>query len=166
MLTSCSADKFEVSELSLVECVVLEHFILSVVGPGAKFPRITSTLTSIISPNFRKFVVELNLPEFLHFYPTATQNAVFNSVSELDQPLSVLARNAIRNRSTFLFIFLTRHALELVQKLTGLNQVGDILVGENIVGGGHSCVYIPASTPLRRTLNGDARTPCDALDFI
>ena len=161
-----SADQTEVPALSLVDCVVLENFILSVVGPEAKFPRITSTLSSIISPNFRKFVLELNLREFPHIYSAAIQSVVFDSIGRLDMPLSVLAQNAVRNRNTFSFILLTHHAWELVQKLTSLNKEGDILAGERVVGGGHSCVYIPASTSFGQTLNGDAGITCDVNDFI
>lgn len=93
-------------------------------------------------------------------------NCVFNSISQLDRPLSVLARSAVRNYSEFLFVLLTPNALELVQGLTRLNEDGDILVGEKVVGGGHVCVYIPASTPLRKALDGEAGTPCDVYDFI
>ena len=166
VFTPYSADQTEVPELSLADCVVLENFILSVVGPEAKFPRITSTLSSIISPNFRKFVLELNLREFPHIYSAAIQSVVFDSVGKLDGTLSVLAQNAVRNCDTFLFVLLTHHALELVRKLTSLNEEGDILAGEKVVGGGHSCVYIPASTPLGQTLDGDARIQCDVNDFI
>ena len=166
VFTPDSADQTEVPELSLVDCVVLENFILSVVGPEAKFPQITSTPSSVIFPNFRKFVLELNLWEFPQVYSIAIQSIVFNSVGKLDGPLSVLAHNAVRNRGTFMFILFTHHALELVQKLISLSEEGDILAGDKVFGGSHSCVYIPASAPLGQTLNGDAEIPCDVHDFV
>ena len=144
----------------------MEHLIISVVGPEARFRRITSMLYSIASPSFRKFILESNLREFPHIYSGAVQNAVFDSIGQLDRPLSALAQSAVQNRDIFLFILLTHNALELVQKLTGLNKEGDILAGAKIVGGGHSCVYIPASTPLGQALDGAAGTPCNIYDFL
>lgn len=159
-------DRREVPKLSLSGCAVLENLFISVVGPETKFRRISSTLSSITSPYFRKLILESNLREFPHIYCGAVRNVVSDSVSRLDYPLAVLAQNAVRGRGRLLFILLTHNALELAQKLTGLNKEGDILTGDKIVGGGHSCVYIPASTPLRRAPDGEAGTPCNVYNFL
>lgn len=123
-------------------------------------------LSSITSSHFRKFVLESNLQELPDIYCGSVQNIISNSISQLDPPLVALAQKAVRNRGRLLFILLTHNALELVQKLTGFNEEGDILAGEKVVGSGHSCVYIPASTPLRRSLHGEAGTRCDLYDFL
>jgi hypothetical protein len=162
LFTLCPA----VPKLSLVDCIVLECLIVSVVEPEAQFQRIDSTLSSIVSPYFCKFVFQLDPRRFPHIRAAPMLNDVSNPISRLDRSLSVLAHRAIRNYTKFLFVLLTPNALELVQGLTMLNLEGDILVGEKAVGGDHVCVYISASTPLRKALDGEAGTPCDVYDFI
>lgn len=123
-------------------------------------------LSSIVSPSFHKFILESNLREFPHIYSGAVHGAVSDSVNRLDRPLSALAQSAAQNCGRFLFILLTHNALELVQRLSGLNKEGDILAGEKIVGGGHSCIHIPASTPLGQAVDGAAGIPCNIYDFL
>ena len=165
-MTLRPTDKREVPKLSLSDCAVLEHLFISVVGPETKFRRISATLSSITSSYFRKLVLESNLRELPHIYCEAIQNATSNSVGRLDRPLAVLAQNAVRDRGRFLFVLLMHNALEFAQKLIGLNMEGDILAGDKVVGGDHSCVYITASTPLGQALVGTAGTPCDLDEFL
>ena len=90
-----------------------------------------------------------------------------DGVSRLDRPLCTLAKRIIGEDSGgLLFILLTHNALELAQKLTELNREGDILVGEKVVGGGHSGVYIPAMTPLQEALDGKAGRVCNVDSFL
>jgi hypothetical protein len=166
ILTLRPTDRREVPKLSLSDCAVLEHLFISVVGPETKFRRISSTLSSITSSYFRKLILELNLRELPHIHCEAVKNVASDSVSRLDRPLAVLAQNAVRDRGRFLFVLVMYNALEFAQKLTGLNKEGDILAGDKVVGGDHSCVYIPASTPLGQALVGTAGTPCDLYDFL
>jgi hypothetical protein len=90
-----------------------------------------------------------------------------DGVSQLDRPLCALAKRIAReDKGRLLFILLTHSTLELAQQLTELNREGDILAGEKVVGGDHSCVYIPAMTSLRETMDGKGGTACDIYDFL
>lgn len=105
-------------------------------------------ISSITSSHFRKFVLETNLREFPHIYSQAMQDNLTNRISQLDRPLSTLAKNATRcGQGRFLFILLAYNALKLVQRLTELNGEGDIVTGEKIIGGDYACARIPALTP-------------------
>ena len=160
-------DRREVPNISLSECTVLEFLFISVVGPETSFNRIASILYSVVSPRFRKVVLEAALREFPDIYCSVVRSFLVDGVSQLDQPLCALAKRIVReDREKFLFILLTHNALELAQQLTEFNREGDILTGEKVIGGGHSCVYIPATTCLRETLDGKAGLICDICGFL
>ena len=122
--------------------------------------------SSIASSRFRKFVLEVTLREFPEIYCSAVQNALADGVGRLDRPLCTLAKRAACEEGRLLFILLTHDALEFAQQLTELNKEGDILAGEKVLGGDHSCVYIPATTSLREAFNGKAGTACNIDDFL
>jgi len=123
--------------------------------------------SSVVSPHFRRLVLEATLREFPDIYCDATRTILEDGVSRLDRPLCTLAKRIIReDEGELLFILLTHNALELAQNLTELNKDGGILVGEKVIGGEHSCVYIPAMTSLQEALNGKAGRVCDVEDFL
>ena len=124
-------------------------------------------LYSVVSPHFHKVVLEATLREFPDIYCSVVREILVDGVSRLDQPLYTLAKRIVReDKEKLLFILLTHNALELAQQLTELNREGNILTGEKVIGGGHSCVYIPAATCLRETLDGKAGSICDIRDFL
>ena len=124
-------------------------------------------LDSVSSTRFRKVVLEAALREFPDIYCSVVRNILMDGVSQLDEPLCALAKRIVREeKEKLLFILLTHNALELVQQLTQFNREGDILTGEKVLGGGHSCVYIPATTCLRETLDGKAGSICDTHNFL
>lgn len=162
-----SPDRREVPKISLSECAVLESLFISVVGPEASFHRIISMCSSVVSPHLRKLTLEATLRDFPDIYCSVVQNALVNGVSRLDRPLCTLAKRIIReDEGGLLFILLSHNALRLAQRLTELNREGDMLVGEKVVGGEHSCVYIPAMTPLQEVLDGKAGRICNVDDFL
>ena len=145
----------------------MESLFISVVGPEASFGRIASMYDSVVSPRFRKLMLEATLRDFPDIYCDDVRTVLENGVSRLDLPLCTLAKRIIReDQSRLLFILLTHNALELAQKLIELNKEGDILVGEKVVGGEHSCVYIPAMTPLHGALDEKAGRVCNVDDFL
>lgn len=160
-------DRRGVPEVSLSKCTVLEHLFVSVVGPETSFRRIASMLSSIASSRLRKVVLEAALREFPDIYCSVVRNVLMDGVSRLDQPLGELAKRIVlEDKEKLLFILLTHNALELAQQLTELSKEGDILIGEKVVGGDHSCMYIPATTCLRETMAGKAGSICDVRDFL
>lgn len=147
--------------------MVLEFLFISIVGPETSFRRIAQILSSIASPQFHKVALEATLQEFPDIYCSVVRKILVDGVSRLDRPLCALAKRIVReDKGRLLFILLTHGALGLAQQLTQLNGEGDILAGEKIVGGDHSCVYIPATTSLRETLGGKGGTACDIYDFL
>ena len=165
--TFCFADRREILKISLSDCVLLEHLVVSVVGPEASFPRINSMISSIASSHFRKFVFEVNLREFPHIYSQAMQDNLANRIGQLDRPLYTLAKNTARGgHGRFLFILLAHNVLKLVQQLTELSGEGDIVTGEKIVGGDHTCVYIPALTSVRKAVSGETKMTYSIHSFL
>lgn len=160
-------DRRDVPKISLSECTALEYLSINIVGPETRFYRIASILSSIVSPGFRKFVLDVALREFPDIYCSAIRNVLVDGVSRVDRPLCTLARRIVReDKGELLFILLTHNVLELAQQLTELNREGNILAGEKVIGGGHSCVYIPAETSLREVLDGKGGAACDVNDFL
>lgn len=89
-----------------------------------------------------------------------------DGVSKLDRPLSTLAQRISREvGGRLLFILLTHNALEIAQSLVELNREGDLLVGEKVIGGDHSCLYISAAASLE-ALDGQGWTACNIHDFL
>ena len=111
-------------------------------------------------------MLEVTLREFPEIYCSAVQNALADGVGRLDRPLCTLTKRAACEEGRLLFILLTHDALEFAQQLTELNKEGDILAGEKVLGGDHSCVYILATTSLREAFNGKAGTACNIDDFL
>lgn len=147
--------------------MVLESLVISIVGPETSFRRIASMTNSITSLRLRKFVLEANLREFPDIYCSAVRSTLVDGVGRLDRPLCALAKRIAReDKGRLLFILLTHDTLELVQQLIELNREGDILVGDKVIAGNHSCVYIPAMTSLRESLDGKGAALCDIYDFL
>jgi len=124
-------------------------------------------ISSITSPHFRKFVLEVNLREFPHIYSRVMQNNLASNIGRLDRPLCTLAKNAARgDQGRFLFILLAYNAVKFVQQLTELNGEGDIVTGEKTVGGNYTCVYIPALAPLRQTVGSETEITYSICNFV
>ena len=124
-------------------------------------------LSSITSSNFRKFILETSLREFSHIYCGVVQNCLVDGLVQLDRPLQKLATDAIQGgQGKLLFALLAHNASTLVQPLNELNKQGDILVGEKVVGGDCSCVYIPALVPLKQALEEGKGGPCNLHQFL
>ena len=140
---------------------------MGIVGPEASFQRIASVLSSITSANFRTFILETSLREFPHIYCGVVQNCLADGLIELDRPLQKLATSAIRGgQGRLLFALLAHNASKLVQLLTELNKEGDILVGEKVVGGDCSCLYIPALVPFKQALEERKGVACNLHEFL
>lgn len=145
----------------------LEYLFIGVVGPEASFRRIATQLSSITSPHFRKFILETNLREFPHLYSGVVQGHLADGLIQLDKPLGILATNVnTGGLGRFLFVLLAYNASNLIQHLTELNRQGDILVGEKVIGGNCSCVYIPALAPINLALEGGTRITCNVYEFL
>ena len=124
-------------------------------------------LSSIASSHFRKFILETSLREFPHLYCGDVQNRLAEGLVKLDRPLRTLATNAIQGgQGRLLFALLAYNASKLIRRLTELNTQGDILVGEKVIGGECSCVYIPALVPLKQALEGGMKMTCDLYEYL
>lgn len=145
----------------------MEFLSISAVGPETSFRRIVSMLSSVASVRLRKFMLEANLREFTDIYNGVVRSALVDGVGRLDRPLSTLAKRiACEGDGRLLFILLTHNALEMAQRLVELNREGDVLVGEKVIGGDHSCLYISAAASLRETPDGQGWTACNVHDFL
>ena len=120
----------EVPDLSLKDCTALEHVFLSVKGPTASFPIISSLISSISSNDFKSFTLKLQTTARRE--RDIVQTDLTDRISSLDTPLSRLGRLVAARNKKVSVVLLGQEPEFLAQGLIDFHEVGHIWAGEDM----------------------------------
>lgn len=126
----------DVPSLSLTTCERLEQIFVTVVGANTSFLSIASTLSSVASLRFEKFILELRTATARRD-PDFVQVELADRLSQLDLPLSQIAQVALEKDRKVSLVILGQDPEFLSLGFTGFQSIGCVWAGEEVDTGNY-----------------------------
>lgn len=145
-----SSNLANVPVLSLTTCEILEQIFVTVVGTNTSFQPIASTLSSVTSLRFQKLIFELRATAQRE--PDHIQVALVDRLSQLDEPMSRIARLALGKKREVSLTLLGQDPEFLAQGFVDFQSLGCVLAGEEIDEGEYIWTFSAPKNVKRRRI--------------
>ena len=137
--------------ISLAACEVLEQMFVTVVGTDISFHALAYTLSSVTSSRFQKLILEFRT--VAQRGPDHVQVDLVDRLSQLDWPLSQLARAASEKRREVSLTLLGQDPEFLAQGFMDFQSLGCVWAGEEVGKGKYLWTFTAPKNVTRRRVN-------------